>query len=711
MSLRTPESQGGDMPAKRMRLGTKSCVECRRRKVRCIFPPDSQVCEGCALHGVPCNAQQPRPKPRKDAADTVGDNVAMKRRLEELEGMVRRICGALESGESSAIAEVRASTAEALKGIETPSTTASSWGGSHSTSHTEASKSTPDDTFDVSDGSDEPDVFEDAPLIHLFRDAMLIHEDDGRGKGHSTKASTDRRIRDVLQQLAPVVPSSADIDSILEATERYWLIWPACYYGPEPSDSLGPGKKSEAKQFIYDALSSGKPSLMAKATLWLALCVQQVPRNIIQQIKLPTAQERLVNLYLSHAKTLLDVDEDAGGTTDGLVCMQMKYKLYINMGKPRKAWYWMRQGVSAAVGLGLHRLDKSSDPRQKALWSATWGPERHLSLFLGLPSSISSLHPGISEDLVGPSPMEKIFFRIASIAGSVIDRDQNYKAAGYATTVQINQEMEETRALFPDDWWQPPPADFTLADHYHRQSCKFMYFILLKLVHLPYMLKSIREKKYSHSWDVAMEASRCAAQAYRDFRNAPMADANLCQLMDFQAVSAAIVLVVGHLTSPARTDDAVKEADWNLVWDISLSLRRTALVLHCRVAEQSAHILDLLSAARHGAYVGPEDYTVTIPYFGRVRINREVAAGGRNNNGSAALEMNSQQQQMGEWSDVSSSVQMPFANSIEFSTSEFGQDLPMKFHFESELSGDWTDPSIFDVQYDWRQTFTSDPFY
>ncbi|PWY88598.1 hypothetical protein BO94DRAFT_45274 [Aspergillus sclerotioniger CBS 115572] len=36
----------------RMRKGTHSCIACRHRKVRCIFPPDeSDVCSHCARRG------------------------------------------------------------------------------------------------------------------------------------------------------------------------------------------------------------------------------------------------------------------------------------------------------------------------------------------------------------------------------------------------------------------------------------------------------------------------------------------------------------------------------------------------------------------------------------------------------------------------------------------------------------------------------------
>lgn len=42
---------------KAMRKGTRSCYECRKRKVRCIFGKNSPVCEGCALRGKRCIEQ------------------------------------------------------------------------------------------------------------------------------------------------------------------------------------------------------------------------------------------------------------------------------------------------------------------------------------------------------------------------------------------------------------------------------------------------------------------------------------------------------------------------------------------------------------------------------------------------------------------------------------------------------------------------------
>ncbi|KAH7073053.1 hypothetical protein FB567DRAFT_401680, partial [Paraphoma chrysanthemicola] len=44
---------------KKMRKGTHSCFECRRRKIRCIFQPDNpDVCSECFARGSRCVDQE-----------------------------------------------------------------------------------------------------------------------------------------------------------------------------------------------------------------------------------------------------------------------------------------------------------------------------------------------------------------------------------------------------------------------------------------------------------------------------------------------------------------------------------------------------------------------------------------------------------------------------------------------------------------------------
>lgn len=77
-----------------MRKGTRSCFECRRRKVRCIFAKDSTICEGCVAKGKPCTEQR-RELIQDAALDT---RESLRERVARLEALLQ----ASSSGGSSA---------------------------------------------------------------------------------------------------------------------------------------------------------------------------------------------------------------------------------------------------------------------------------------------------------------------------------------------------------------------------------------------------------------------------------------------------------------------------------------------------------------------------------------------------------------------------------------------------------------------------------
>src|SRR6201986_2482973 len=71
---------------KRLRKGTHSCLECRKRKIRCDWPVESPQCDGCASRKVRCVEQAygdvPRASPRTKT---------MRQRISDLEGAIDKI--------------------------------------------------------------------------------------------------------------------------------------------------------------------------------------------------------------------------------------------------------------------------------------------------------------------------------------------------------------------------------------------------------------------------------------------------------------------------------------------------------------------------------------------------------------------------------------------------------------------------------------------
>ncbi|CAL5870236.1 uncharacterized protein PFLUO_LOCUS4471 [Penicillium psychrofluorescens] len=698
-------------PSKRMRLGTKSCAECRRRKVRCIFRPDQSACEACLAHEADCVAQQAGDhEALSDEVDT------LKRRLRDLEAIFRKLPPNATlsprsdfAGDDASVVRERdagGNLSSTTTLAHSPATTPSTVGGWP----VPATK-----RGGVELSSTEPAV-EDSPLMLLFKGASLL---DTESAPVSTAppplpVSAGSEVRQHRDRLASLLPSTHDLDTILEDTEKYWPIWPPYYYGePGATDILGPGMRQLARQLIFTVIAgSVEPGLIARSALWIALCVQQTSRSILSIVSLAYPQYDLVDAYIRIAKSLLELDRERGGTIDGIESMLMLYKLSINIGRSQTAWYWCRQAITTAVSLGLPRKVDALDIRAAHAWSTAWQTERFMALMLGLPTSVSANHPGTSSNSSSAPLMSRIMWSLARSCGKAIDRDQAPDAAAsYATTVEIDQDMEEAYRLFPDEHWLPLAPDMSLSDCWNQQASKLIFFTMLKLVHIPYMLKSAGETKFLHSWDRAMEAARGAATAYTEFRTWPGTGAALCELMDFQGFSGAMVLIVGHLISPARATTLAKEQDWTLVRDVSLCLRRTVAIMDCAVAAQAVRILDLIDAARHGAYVADEDYAVAIPYFGRIRINKKKVSAGNKNGSDNSLTSSRLGLSPVLPVDSLSTLTDTYFNTVEFSTNFFTHEYPSKLDSEMELCSNWADPALFCPEIDWAQTFDCGPFY
>lgn len=72
---------------RKLRKGTQSCWECKRRKARCTFSPSTQeICDGCKRRGSDCVSQEvadlpPPPGSNKHIVDRLGQVEALVRQL------------------------------------------------------------------------------------------------------------------------------------------------------------------------------------------------------------------------------------------------------------------------------------------------------------------------------------------------------------------------------------------------------------------------------------------------------------------------------------------------------------------------------------------------------------------------------------------------------------------------------------------------------
>lgn len=668
---------GSTLPAKRMRLGTRSCAECRRRRVRCHFPSNNgRVCEACKLHNIPCVPQTK--KHHDDPEKTI-----LKRRVGDLEETVRQITGALDL--MTRAPKSSQSPVDLFQDLrrQLPNIT-------EDASISPADRLAPSDPESPDEDSDWNED-EQAPLMSLLQETLKIAPGGLPAHGQASK-SIDHQVKACLSSLSPLLPSLDALTSIFKATEEFWPLWP---YHPI-SSAAGIGTHNDvgtAKAFIVNSLNSGTPCITAKALLWLALCIQQLPRGFRPpEDMLPDSPSSLLKHYLHSADLLLSAITESSGNSDFIECLLLQFKLFFNMGKPRKAWLSVRRAANTALLLGFQNVADSTPKLHTALWSKIWITDRQLSVILGLPAVTENSHPSVSEMQAGMPLEEQLFRELAIASGLVIQRNQNHRKATYATTVEIDHLLDQCKAKMPPEWWDPPPG-IPLAVTYTRQHIKIAYYSLCKIVHLPYMLKSAKDRKFEMSRISALEASRELIKAHGSLRHhGGTGTIMICDVLDFQAFSAAIVIIIDLLSMPTTRHVRDEAEDWELVHGVTKDLRNTSEVLNCSVAGQAAHVLERLSQARNGTWSGTGTYM--IPYFGRVRIGRPTRG---------------DQMPLDETGLPADEMQQP-ASSVEISTNtsmSFTQFSDQEWLSDQELGMDWMSFSDMNESYDWSLLFNT----
>ncbi|KAG9236620.1 hypothetical protein BJ875DRAFT_455957 [Amylocarpus encephaloides] len=689
-------SDHGRLPSKGMRLGTKSCTECRRRKVRCIVEPSHRECKNCEAHGEQCISQvsgQTRQSGHQKKPYTPLDQDAdTRQRLKDLEVAISRISQRVDpDGGSSSVTDFEMAANKALNHLRMFPEQETRTEDLASMMSEDLSTSSESQWSDVGPGS--TNAFQDAPLVRLFEDAVVI-------QSRICQSDTDRRdspsvnsVRQWMKTLNKLLPQMDGLTTILKATERIWSVQGAF---PEEIFVMSIDKVSVAERFILDSLISSSPVVIARATLCLSICLQQLPNDYDhQKAHLPTSPKSLLPLYMKGAEELLFKNEGSIASIIGIECLLIQAKLYIDAGLPRKAWLKYREASSLALALGLHSTGGRDDSRY-LLWMRIWQGEQQLSLNLGLPSSTfaSSTRPNKS---IGLSPGAQTLHELSRIAGQINERNLNHQDVDYSTTLEIDKNLQQCRdgvgsALLDATIYPEMPFE----DLYKIQTAKLYYHSLCKFLHLPYLLQNSPDERYEYSKYVAIKASRDMIEAYQALRNGNEPSQFICDLMDFQIFTAAIVLVI-NLLSPSgnRLDAGDSGEDWERIHAMTENFKSVASTMTCSVAAQAAQLLEYLCSARDGYFASDEPYEGFIPYFGKVRISKvmEQASSACRNDDSLDP--------------------MAFSNTVNFDSNwymPYDQTYMADCLMEGELGVDWTSFVNTDAQFDWSQSYDSSKF-
>jgi hypothetical protein len=621
---------------RKVRKGTQSCWECKKRKVRCIWTlPSKTTCDNCTRRKTACISQE-----HPDEADFHSEksSLGVEARLSRVEDLLERLIN-----------------------------------NNNNTSSDNPLNHTPEDDF--------PDTVQTSiPTPTSIFTPPLPSK-------HTS----------LFQTLISAWPTQPDLDLIcnLPIGLSTHLHMNLC----TPSATLlaqKPQTSSSPVDMLRLPLPDAHPMLFARKLLVLGSLLQgsisasRVPRE--QRDHFTEIKERAVDT----ADRVMLRDDELVACVEGVECMMMLAMIQNYDGKLHRAWVSARRAATFVQMLGLHRkTGRIVDPRgvdAQQLCYRIVEMDRYLSITLGLPqSSLESSALG-DKEMALCAPVDRMARLQVIVAGRILSKPPSLR-----DVIELDKLLQESASLMPSQWWLVPDysaGHSSLLDPTHevsRTMYQFSFFHLVIRVHLPYMLCSETD---GSSKATAVHASREILARYMAFR-AWNPGHYYCRGVDFISFFALTVLCLAHIDSrnskkgPGTTLAHSRPSD-------RATMERTLQILESMEDDATAeklskimqHVLDVEAASAGGVEYNAstaesEDDGATecdgdfldgnkdrlqlhIPYFGMINLQRRIVARstgrttmgeGHSADGDSAVDQGQQSLEWdNQWSQLGSSA-------------------------------------------------------
>ncbi|KAI8724141.1 Zn(2)-C6 fungal-type domain-containing protein [Fusarium sp. LHS14.1] len=539
--VREPSLDDSAAPApkrRKLRKGTQSCWECKRRKARCTFSAATKdVCEGCKRRGTECVSQASADEPPPP-----GSKKGLVDRLGQVEALVGQLLKAARRDDlvSPAISESRRRNYR-----DRPSR-------SQSPELRPSRLVRQRLCHDLS--RDAQEEVTSHPGSTSTTDSLQTTVDSYQDS--STASHYDNLRRGLLEAW----PSPQDLDAILKlpiATSSI-ICAVTCTHLSQTS-----GSPPSSKTLLQLPPPGSHPTLVARKLLILATFLQGMPASSTQHLDdLSTKYYGLMSRLVKTAHNLVTCNDELVTSLEGLECILLEALFENYSGNLRRSWLAARRAVAIAQMMGLNRgvepfsLDGASI-KPDDMWSLLIQFDRYLCLMLGLPQSSFDDSYAEAETLDSCIPWERMH-RLCTVACGRILRRNFSDMYDKKNVEEIGKILQEASTTMPAQYWVAPTIP-TAAGHMERIretlrfNDHFMYYHLLLQVHLPFLLRSGVEPGYEYNRMTAVTASReilCRFAPFREFRSASY----YCRGVDLLVFTSSAALCLAHITDQRNRD-------------------------------------------------------------------------------------------------------------------------------------------------------------
>jgi hypothetical protein len=222
--------------------------------------------------------------------------------------------------------------------------------------------------------------------------------------------------------------------------------------------------------------------------------------------------------------------------------------------------------------------------------------------------------------------------KVSQLAGRVIDRNQGIAEQSFAWALQLDQELEDLWKQLDPAWLDYSElmvdAEGNAAELRERIMGQICFHQIRVYLHLPFMLKSASNSRFTYSRTACLNGSREVLRLYQALRTGGVQPLYECKAIDFIGFTAAVLVQIGLLnfgSVPNASTPKDVEEDIRLI-EISIDIfRRASTEKGGKVALQSAQVLERMmqkfkGGTAHNECTGDSDFV--IPYFGTISIKR-----------------------------------------------------------------------------------------
>jgi len=309
----------------------------------------------------------------------------------------------------------------------------------------------------------------------------------------------------------------------------------------------------------------------------------------------------------------------------------------------QKAWIKLRHFIAIAELMGLPKasqavevnklngVDDETTTQKAQLWESLCSADRLFAMVINLPPGTQRYQQTKNLELVvdGVVQTRAYVSKLTAITAKIQELDDlnmihGPKAELYTSTLKIDRELKELASRTPKSWWttnnQPVRADNML---------RFLHYCASMRIHLPFTIQQDPGEEYIYSRLACTNACEAVADAYQFLRQGLPPGIFVSRLLDLQALTASVVLLLTSHGSPSTEKFNLRSNKARIDTLVTSVIKIMDERSECsNFAQHSATTIRSLQALLQQDDDTPhmQQLTLKVPLIGSVHIRRNVNA-------------------------------------------------------------------------------------